>query len=238
VDRGDRPRVVAIDGPAGAGKSTVARRLAAELGFVLLDTGALYRAVALAAERAGIAWDDEPRVAALTRRIAEAGELTLEPDPSAPAEQKGLRVLLAGEDVSRSIRTPSISMGASRVSAIVGVRSALLDLQRAVARSAAGVVAEGRDIGTVVFPDAPVKFFLTASLEVRARRRQEELLAAGVEVAFDATCREVEARDRQDSEREVAPLCRASDAALVDSSDKSVDELVADMKRRVHDALG
>lgn len=220
--------IIAIDGPAGAGKSTVARTLASRLGFVLLDTGALYRAIALAAQRAGVAFDAERQVADIAHRIAERGELTLEASDTA---HKGVRVLLDGEDVSTLIREPPISMGASRVSAIPGVRDALLELQRSLARrpGATGTVAEGRDIGTVVFPDATVKFFLTASLEIRARRRQDELDAKGVTQAFGTTKEEVARRDKQDSERKVAPLRQADDAHLVDSSDRPVEDVVAEM---------
>jgi cytidylate kinase len=228
-------RVVAIDGPAGAGKSTVARRLADALGFVLLDTGALYRALALAAERRGIPWDDEAAVSALSHEIVASDGVRLEPDPSSP---RGVRVVLLGEDVSGAIRTQAISMGASCVSAIAGVRAALLELQRHLGQLPPGVVAEGRDIGTVVFPDAPVKFFLTASLEVRARRRQAELEAQGQAVPpLAQTLEEVAARDRQDSERAVAPLRRADDAHLVDSTGRGIDEVVSEMKRVVDDVL-
>jgi cytidylate kinase len=223
-----RPRpIVAIDGPAGAGKSTVARRLADRLGFTLVDTGALYRAVALAARRAGVAWDDENNVVAIARRVESSRALALVPDA-----EKGVRVMLDGEDVSDAIRTADMGMGASRVSAIVGVRAALLDLQRQAGESG-GVVLEGRDIGTVVFPDAEVKFFLTASPEVRARRRYEELTQRGEKVDFAATLAEVKARDDNDTNRPIAPLRRADDAVLVDSSDRAIEEIVEEMARRV-----
>src|SRR5581483_521642 len=165
--------VVAIDGPAGAGKSTVARALAKRLGYFLLDTGAIYRAVALAASRAGVAFSEATRLAEIARR------LPLRFDPAG-------RVLLDGEDVSQAIRTPEMSQGASTVSAHVPVRDALLELQRQLA-STGGCVVEGRDIGTVVLPWAPVKIFLTASPEVRARRRWEELKAKGSTVSFEET---------------------------------------------------
>src|SRR6185436_6270125 len=161
--------VVAIDGPAGAGKSTVSRRLALRLGYRLLDTGAIYRAVALTAQRQGVSWDDATRLAEIAR--------ALDIDFHFDGEDTN-KVSLTGEDVSVAIRTPEISQGASKVSALPEVRAALLDLQRRLGAQG-GVVAEGRDIGTVVFPDAQAKFFLTASPEIRARRRTDELRAAG-----------------------------------------------------------
>ncbi len=161
-----RPRpVVAIDGPAGAGKSTVARRLAQALGFVLVDTGAMYRAVALAAAQAGISWDASARLGELARGLVARRAIGFELD-----ENDGLRVRLDGREVSEAIRAPEIGMGASAVSAHKPVRDALFDMQRQ-AGDGGGVVLEGRDIGTVVFPDAEVKFFLTARPDVRARRR-------------------------------------------------------------------
>ena len=219
--------IVAIDGPAGAGKSTVARLLADRLGFTLVDTGALYRAIALAARRAGIAWDDEPSVVAIARRVESSRQLALVPDA-----EKGVRVMLDGEDVSDAIRTPDMGMGASRVSAMGGVRAALLDLQRQAGENG-GVVLEGRDIGTVVFPDAEVKFFLTASSEERARRRFEELVARGQKVDLEATLAAVIARDEQDMSRPIAPLRRADDAIFVDSSNRAIDDIVDEMARRV-----
>jgi len=224
--------VVAIDGPAGAGKSTVARRLAARLGFTLVDTGALYRAVALAARRAGVAWDDDEGVEAVARRIVAARALELMPDA-----QKGVRVFLHGEDVSDAIRAPDMGMGASRVSAIGGVRQALFELQRQAGENG-GVVLEGRDIGTVVFPDAEVKFFLTASAEVRAKRRYDELVQRGERVDYDKTLEEVKTRDENDTMRPIAPLRQADDAALIDSSGRTIDEVVDEMARRVSSRSG
>lgn len=222
-----RRPIVAIDGPAGAGKSTVARKLADKLGFTLVDTGALYRAVALAAQREGVAWDDEVNVVAVARRVEVSRSLRLVPDA-----EKGVRVMLDGQDVSDAIRTADMGMGASRVSAIAGVRAALLELQRQAGESG-GVVLEGRDIGTVVFPDAEVKFFLTASPEIRAQRRYDELLLRGQKVDYAATLAEVKLRDEKDTNRPIAPLRRADDAIFVDSSDRPVDEIVAEMARRV-----
>ena len=211
---------VAIDGPAGAGKSTVTRLVAERLDYLLVDTGALYRAVALAAERARVAWEDHASVVELAERLAREHALGLE-----RAADDGIKVLLDGEDVSAAIRTLEIGQGASKVSAIPGVRDALLELQRSLGREG-GVVMEGRDIGTVVFPDAEAKFFLTASVEVRARRRYEELVQRGQTIGFAEVCREVEERDERDRTRPVAPLCKAEDALEIDSSDISIDEVV------------
>ncbi|HEY8087434.1 MAG TPA: (d)CMP kinase [Polyangiaceae bacterium] len=221
--------IVAIDGPAGAGKSTVARRLADALGFVLVDTGAMYRAVALAAKAAGLVWEDGPHVSELARALVARHALAFERDP-----ERGVRVLLDGADVTDAIRAPDMGMGASTVSAHKDVRDALLDLQRQTGR-AGGVVLEGRDIGTVVFPKAEVKFFLTARPEVRARRRFDELKARGATVTFDATLEDVRRRDEQDTMRAVAPLRQAPDAELIDNSDVSVDDTVARMVTRVRE---
>jgi len=233
---------VAIDGPAGAGKSTVARKLADRLGFLLVDTGALYRSVALAAARADIAWDEEDAVGALAEALAARGAIRLEPmaeperSDAGPSSSPTSRVMLDGVDVSRAIRAPEMSLGASRVSAIPRVRAALLDLQRKTG-DAHSVVLEGRDIGTVVFPDAEVKFFLTAPAPERARRRHAELLRRGDDASFDATLRDVEKRDRADTERPIAPLKRAEDALLVDSEGKTIDEVVDLMVRVVRERL-
>jgi cytidylate kinase len=222
--------IVAIDGPAGAGKSTVAKRLADELGYVLVDTGAMYRAVALAAKRAGHAWSKAEPIAKIAHELASGHALAFERDPA-----RGVRVKLAGEDVSDAIRTPDIAQGASLVSAHGGVRAALLDLQRQ-AGEAGGVVLEGRDIGTVVFPNAEVKFFLTASPETRAGRRHAELVAKGQQVSFEETLADVQRRDAQDQGREVAPLKQADDAILVDSTALDIDATVARMLEAVRKA--
>jgi cytidylate kinase len=214
-----RRPIVAIDGPAGAGKSTVARRVAERLGYVLVDTGSLYRTIALAAARQSISFDDAEAVAELAEALAKSGAVRLESAGGVA------RVSLAGEDVSGSIRTPEISQGASKVSAVPRVRGALLEMQRAAGR-AGGVVLEGRDIGSVVFPEAEVKVFLTASVEERARRRHAELLRAGTHADIDAVKGEVVERDRRDSTRPIAPLIRAKDAIVVDSSALDVDEVV------------
>ncbi len=228
-----RPFIVAIDGPAGAGKSTASRRTAARLGFAMVDTGAIYRAVALAATRARIALDDGPALAALLPKL----DIRFEPPPpSTPGEP---RILLDGEDVSALIRTPPMSLGASAVSAVPAVRAGLLELQRRLATAPGnrGAVLEGRDIGTVVFPDADLKFFLTASPEVRARRRHAELRARGDPSTLAQVLGDQRKRDKDDSERRVAPLRPADDAIVVDTSDLPledvVDRIVAEAGRRL-----
>ncbi len=222
--RMSRSAIIAMDGPAGAGKSSVARRLASALGFTLLDTGALYRAVALACDRAGVAFNDPERASRVADDLVKRGGIAIE-----PTDGSGMRVLVDGADVGDQIRTPKMSMGASTVSAVPGVRAALLDLQRDFAKRglARGVVAEGRDIGTVIFPDADLKIFLTASVDERARRRHAELAAKGTSVTLEETRAEVIARDKQDENRAIAPLRRADDAMLVDSSDCDLDQTVA-----------
>jgi CMP/dCMP kinase len=220
--RRTRP-IVAIDGPAGAGKSTVARHLADALGFVLVDTGAIYRAVALAAKGTGIPWNDATRVGELARSLVTRQALLLEHDA-----KSGVRVLLDGEDVTAAIRAPDMGLGASTVSAHADVRAALLEMQRQAGR-AGGVVLEGRDIGTVVFPDADVKFFLTARPEVRARRRFDELVAKGASVTLEETLADVLRRDEQDTTRPVAPLRQADDATAIDDSDITIAETVSRM---------
>jgi cytidylate kinase len=216
--------VIAIDGPAGAGKSTVARALARRLGFFLLDTGAIYRTLALAAARAGVAFSD----GAALGRMAEALPIRF--------DEAG-RVLLDGEDVSAAIRTPEMSQGASTVSAHPAVRQALLGLQRRLAARGRCVV-EGRDIGTVVLPWAPLKIFLTASAEVRARRRHDELAARGETVDFVSTLAEMRERDERDSTRATAPLKQADDAVLLDTSALGEAEVVDRMEALAHARFG
>ena len=223
-----RPFIVAIDGPAGAGKSSASRLLAARLGFALVDTGAIYRAVALAASRQGIAFDEDgrlgPLLASLTIRFA-------------PPEQPGAgqRVYLGAEDVSAEIRTPPMSLGASAVSARPVVRDGLLELQRRLALSPEnrGAVLEGRDIGTVVFPDADLKVFLTASEACRAERRFRELQARGDPSTLAQVLADQRRRDKNDSERAVAPLKPADDARIFDSSGIGLDEVVETLARDV-----
>jgi cytidylate kinase len=208
--------IIAIDGPSGAGKSTLARRLARELGFIYLDTGAMYRALALKVLRQGFDLADDARLA----RLVESTEIDLQ-------EENGrLEVLLDGSNVAHEIRAPEVSQMASKVSALKIVRARMLDLQRSMARRGS-VVAEGRDIGTVVFPNAEVKIFLDASAEERARRRFAELRAAGRPADLSETLREMEERDKRDSERDLAPLRMADDALRIDSSSVSADNVAA-----------
>lgn len=210
--------VVAIDGPAGAGKSTAARLLAGKLGYDLLDTGAIYRTLALLASRQGVSWEDGAGVAALATGLHIRFQLIGEVN----------HVFVDERDVSADIRTPDISDGASRVSALPEVRAALLDLQRRLG-ARGGVVAEGRDVGTVVFPLAAAKFFLTASAEERARRRTAELRAAGHAADERAVLAEIVARDNRDSGRAVAPLRKADDAVEIDTSRLGPAEVVERM---------
>ena len=226
-----RPVIVAIDGPAGAGKSTAARLVASRLGFALVDTGAIYRTVALAASREGVAFDDDARLGALLPAV----EIRFAPSAKPGG---GQRVLLGDEDVSAAIRTPPMSLGASAVSARPVVRAGLLELQRrlALAPGHAGAVLEGRDIGTVVFPDADVKVFLTATPEERARRRHAELSAKGDPSSYDEVLADQLRRDRDDSSRAVAPLRPADDAVVLESSglalDAVVERIVAEVRAR------
>ena len=223
--KGDgRGVVVAIDGPSGAGKSTVARLLAERLGYLYIDTGAMFRAVALAVKRAMVKPDDDEALS----RICASLEISFERD------EKGYRVLSNGEDVSEAIRTPEISQLTSRISTKKAVRDILLHEQRRMGRSG-NVVLEGRDIGSVVFPDAEVKFFLSASPEERGRRRYLELLAKGEDVTLEKTVAEVAARDARDEQREVAPLRMAGDAVLIDSTGVSIEDVLSRMSAIVRD---
>lgn len=207
--------IVAIDGPSGAGKSTIAKRVADEIGATLLDTGALYRSLALQAQREGIDWNAEVPLAELANRLVVTFEII-------DGEN---HVFVAGNNESVAIRTPEISKGASLVSRHPMVRTALLHMQRDFAKTT-HVVAEGRDTTTVVFPHAQVKIFLTADLAVRARRRTDELLAAGQSANYDEVLAAEQARDEADSARAVAPLVKAPDAIAIDTTAMTIDEVV------------
>jgi cytidylate kinase len=215
--------IVAIDGPAGAGKSTLARMLAKRLGYVYIDTGAMYRAVALAAARAGLSTEDEEAIGDLAEKL----DLRFEADGDVN------RLFLAGVDVSEAIRTPEMSRGSSEVSRWPRVRAAMVAQQRRLG-DGGGVVMEGRDIGTVVFPQSRAKFFVTASPEERARRRTEELKAKGTEADYEQVLTEVQDRDRRDSEREHSPLRMAEDAEEVLTDGLSIDEVLSLLEQKVH----
>ena len=203
--------VIAIDGPSASGKGTVASRVAAALGWNYLDSGALYRLTALYARRQGAAWSDEAAVAALAARL--------------PAAFAGGRVLLDGEDVEDEIRSEAVGMGASEVAQHPAVRAALLQRQRGF-QTVSGLVADGRDMGSVVFPDAALKVFLTASTQVRAQRRAKQLGLPCEGVAFARILSDIEARDEADRRRAAAPLKQLPDALLLDTSDMGIEEAV------------
>ncbi|QRN93292.1 (d)CMP kinase [Archangium violaceum] len=219
-----RPFIVAIDGPAGAGKSTVSKVLARRLGFALVDTGAIYRCVALKARREGLAFDDDAKLGELLGRVHVSFEVVGEDN----------HVFLDGEDVSVEIRTPENSMAASQVSSRPVVRAGLLSLQRRLAlETAKGAILEGRDIGTVVFPDADAKFFLEANPEIRARRRYEELFQKGVERSLEDVLADQIKRDQDDASRAVAPLKPAEDAIRLDSSVLPLSEVVQRLEQEI-----
>ena len=215
---------VAIDGPSGAGKSTVARAAAAKLGYVYVDTGAMYRSIGLAVCRRGIAGEDTAGIIATLPEIAI--QLTY--------QDGAQRVLLNGEDVSSAIRAEEIGMAASAVAAIPAVRTFLLDAQRTLAASR-DVLMDGRDIGTVVLPNATVKIFLTATPEARAERRYKELLMKGEKHDYQNVLADVRARDYQDTHRAAAPLRQAEDAVLVDTSELNFDQSFEALKKVIQD---
>ena len=218
---------IAIDGPAGAGKSTIAKRLAKELGYYYVDTGAIYRTVAYFMDLLGVSPKD---VDGVERYI---DELTI----GIEYDDDGLQhMIMNGMDVTGEIRTQDISQKASLVSAHGVVRGVLLDMQRDVAKQH-NVIMDGRDIGTVVLPNANVKIFLTASAEVRAKRRTEELLAKGQKAEYETILKEIQQRDYQDTHREIAPLKMAKDSIKVDTSDMDIDQVVAEIRRIVAERI-
>ncbi|MCF8062556.1 MAG: (d)CMP kinase [Deltaproteobacteria bacterium] len=214
--------VVAIDGPAGSGKSSVSRSVAGRLGYVYLDTGAMYRAVALAAGRMGLDLEDGPGLGGLCRGL----------DLSFATDGDHARLFLGEEDISDAIRTPEMDMLSSAVSAVPEVRQAMTGLQRRMGETGK-VVAEGRDMGTVVFPEARHKFFLTASPAVRAERRYQERVGRGETVSLQRVAEELKRRDRQDESRAVAPLRAAEDALVVDTTDLTLEQVISFIIRTV-----
>lgn len=217
---------VAIDGPSGAGKSTVARAAAARLGYVYVDTGAMYRAIGLAVCRKGISGDDTAGIVAVLPEV----QLDIRYEDGAQ------HILLCGEDVSDAIRTPEIAKYASKVSAVPEVRQFLLETQRDMAKNG-NILMDGRDIGTVILPDAPVKIFLTASAEARAQRRYLELHEKGQSITFDEVLHDIQQRDEQDMTRAVAPLKQAADAVLLDTSDISLEQSIEAVLRIIRERV-
>lgn len=207
--------VIAVDGPGGAGKGELTKRLAKELHYDLLDSGAIYRVLGYAARKAGLALFDEESVA------QEAALMNLK----FKVEQDGVHVLLGNEDISKEIRTEEVAVNASKVAALPLVRNALLQRQRDFAKDVDGLVADGRDMGTVVFPNAQVKIFLDASAEIRAQRRVLQLQQAGKEANFEEILKDIQERDNRDRNRPVAPLKPAIDAVVIDSSNMSIEEV-------------
>jgi len=216
----DRVPVITVDGPSGSGKGTIGRALARELGWHFLDSGALYRLVALAALERGVPLDDATALARLARSLDARFDVASD------------AVWLDGRPVGDRLRTEEVGNAASKVAALPAVREALLDRQRAF-RQPPGLVADGRDMGTVVFPDAVRKFFVTASVEERARRRVAQLRGKGIEADFEAVAREIAERDRRDRDRPVAPLRPAEDAILIDTTGRTIEETLAEVRRHL-----
>jgi cytidylate kinase len=233
--KSSRLPIIAIDGPAGAGKSTAARWLAFQLGFRLIDTGALYRCLALQAMERSVSLADGPALALLCSKLKFQFS-KLERSARGGDETPKLRVYCDELDVTDSIRSLEMGMAASNISKLPEVREALLDVQRNFGAEG-GIVMEGRDIGTVIFPNAEVKFYLTASLESRSARRLEELNASGLQKDLATVLRETKARDDQDMNRAIAPLKKAEDAVLIDSSSRTLDDVVSEMARLVRNQL-
>ena len=219
---------IAIDGPSGAGKSTISRKAAEKFGFIYVDTGAIYRTIGLATKIRGVSLDDTAAVVALLPTL----EIELKYNDA--GEQ---HMYLDGNDVSRDIRLPEVSMLASKVSAIPAVREFLVDMQRGMAEKY-DVIMDGRDIGTVILPNADLKIFLTADVRDRARRRYEELHAKGMEKPFDEVLAEMEKRDEQDTQRAAAPLKAADDAVLLDTSGNTLEESIDEVCRLVSEKTG
>ncbi len=219
---------IAIDGPSGAGKSTISRKAAEKFGFIYVDTGAIYRTIGLASKNHGVSLDDKAAV------IDMLPKLQIELRYNESGEQ---HMYLDGADVSRDIRLPEVSMLASGVSAIPEVRAFLVDMQRNMAKKH-DVIMDGRDIGTVILPDADLKIFLTADVEDRARRRYEELLSKGIDKPFDEVLDEMKRRDEQDSLRAAAPLKAADDAVLLDTSGNTLEESVTAVCRLIAEKTG
>ena len=219
----EKKNIVTIDGPSGAGKSTISKLLAAKLNFTYLDTGAMYRVVGLQVQRAGFDLEAEGARERLVQ-LLEGLDMTL----ASGEEGKETRAFLDGEDVSDAIRTPEMAMIASRASAEPEVRKKLTEMQRTIGNNGA-IVAEGRDMGTIVFPDAMHKFFLDATPEERAMRRQKQLEESGQKIEFQELLAQIQKRDRDDSSRSLAPLQPAEDAVIIDSSEMNIDEVVSFM---------
>ena len=218
--------IITIDGPSGAGKSTVSRGLAKLLSFTYLDTGAMYRAVALAAYKAGISVEDHEKL----KEICSSVDIRFEGDFDSP------HIIMNGEDVSETIRIPAMDMQASLVSAVYAVREKMTMLQRSIGGKG-DIVAEGRDMGTVVFPDADIKFFLTADVAARAQRRYQERLAKGKNISKEEIEKDILQRDKQDSSRKIAPLTAAKDAIYIDSSKINAEEVTNLMFDKIKNIL-
>ncbi|WP_456392806.1 (d)CMP kinase [Persephonella sp.] len=215
--------IIAIDGPAGSGKSTIAKMLAREFGFTYIDTGAMYRAVALKVKRAGIDPSDEKAVL----KLMENTDIKLEP------AENGVRVFLDGEDVSGLIRTEEIGKIASQIARFSQVRKRLVQMQRELGLKAKNAVIEGRDTGTVIFPDADVKIFMTASPEERANRRYRELVLRGLDVSYEKILTEIRERDRLDETRKDSPLRPAEDAVIIDTTGKELNQVFQEVLQLV-----
>ena len=220
--------VVTLDGPGGAGKGTIAKLLASHLGWHLLDSGAIYRLVALAALKAGVDLGDEKAVETIACELDAEFVVT---------EDQGVTTLLSGEDVGSELRTEQTGAAASQIAAYTLVREALLERQRRFSQ-APGLVADGRDMGTVVFPDAPLKIFLTASLEERARRRHKQLIEQGISANIQALLRELAERDERDANRPVAPLRPAEDAVILDCTELGIEEVFDQVLLLVRERIG